>query len=87
MGLFWISLAALLVTSLPASEALPGPAATPSKQPVPKVSFHYQDKPAGSAAGKSVPLLVVQVELQPGWHAKRLQQQSKQRDAVGEQQR
>ncbi|MDB5048002.1 MAG: putative rane protein [Fibrobacteres bacterium] len=43
----------------------------PSKAPIPKLSFHYQDKPAANpakAADAGLPKLVVHVELQEGWH-------------------
>ncbi|HKP94845.1 MAG TPA: protein-disulfide reductase DsbD domain-containing protein [Fibrobacteria bacterium] len=46
-------------------------AQTPSKQPVPKVSFQYLDAPPQAGSGKTPAAssqLVVHVELQEGWH-------------------
>ncbi|MEO7427553.1 MAG: protein-disulfide reductase DsbD domain-containing protein [Fibrobacteria bacterium] len=64
MNIVWMSSVACLVTSAFAQ--------APSKQPVPKVSFHYQNLDqqalAGSADTASRNALIVRVELEEGWH-------------------
>jgi hypothetical protein len=64
MKTVWMFCGACLVTSALAQ--------APSKQPIPKVTFHYQNLDqqalAGSAAPSSGSALIVRVELEEGWH-------------------